>query len=116
VHYFDIYESHFERFRGKSPTILEIGVFGGGSLTMWKAYFGPGAKIVGVDINPACKIHEAEGNEIFIGSQDDPTLLNTILSKYPKIDIVLDDGSHKMQHMIATFEHMYPLQNQSTRQ
>lgn len=108
VHYFDIYESHFERFRGKSPTILEIGVFGGGSLAMWKAYFGPGAKIVGVDINPACKIHEAEGIEIFIGSQDDPALLNAILSKYPEIDIVLDDGSHMMHHMIATFEQLYP--------
>ena len=36
VHYFDIYEKHFERFRGKSPVVLEIGVSGGGSLAMWK--------------------------------------------------------------------------------
>ena len=36
-HYFDIYERHFERFRGKNPTMLEIGVFGGGSLAMWKS-------------------------------------------------------------------------------
>lgn len=107
VHYFEIYERHFERFRGKSPVMLEIGVFGGGSLLMWKEYFGPGAKIVGVDINPECKQHEADGIEIFIGSQDDPIILGAVLEKYPHIDIVLDDGSHVMEHMIASFEQLY---------
>jgi 23S rRNA U2552 (ribose-2'-O)-methylase RlmE/FtsJ len=107
VHYFDIYERHFARFRGTSPVMLEIGVQGGGSLAMWKEYFGPGCHIIGVDINPKCKVHEAEGIEVFIGSQDDPDVINEIFSKYPKVDIVLDDGSHIMQHMIASFELMY---------
>ena len=107
MHYFDIYERHFERFRGKSPVMLEIGVFGGGSLAMWKDYFGPGCKIVGVDINPECKIHECQDIEIFIGSQDDPSLLDRIKSKYRHIDIVLDDGSHIMQHMVSTFDLLF---------
>ncbi len=107
VHYFDIYERHFARFRGTSPVMLEIGVQGGGSLAMWKEYFGPGCHIIGVDINPKCKVHEAEGIEVFIGSQDDLDVINEIFSKYPKVDIVLDDGSHIMQHMIASFELMY---------
>ncbi len=107
LHYFDIYERHLARFRNTSPVMLEIGVMGGGSLAMWKEYFGPGARIIGVDINPACKMHENEDIEIFIGSQDDPTLINTIFSKYPRIDIVLDDGSHMMSHMIKSFELMY---------
>jgi hypothetical protein len=107
LHYFDIYERHFERFRGKSPVMLEIGVFGGGSLAMWKAYVGPGARIVGIDINPACKQHEAEGIEIFIGSQDDPATIAAVLEAYPQIDVVLDDGSHIMQHMIASFGMLY---------
>lgn len=107
VHYFDIYERHFARFRGTSPVMLEIGVQGGGSLAMWKEYFGPGCHIVGVDINPKCKAHEADGIEVFIGSQDDPDVINEIFSKYPKVDIVLDDGSHIMQHMIASFELIY---------
>ncbi len=51
-HYFDIYERHFSRFRGKNLVMLEIGVFGGGSLDMWKAYLGEEAKVIGVDINP----------------------------------------------------------------
>ena len=44
---------------------------------------------------------------MFIGSQDDPDLIARILQKYPDIDIVLDDGSHQMHHMIATFELLY---------
>lgn len=107
VHYLDIYDRHIGRFRGKAPVMLEIGVFGGGSLAMWKDYLGPGAKLIGIDINPACKAHEAEGIEIFIGSQDDPALLAAVLEKYPEIDIVLDDGSHRMDHLRATFDLLY---------
>jgi cephalosporin hydroxylase len=107
VHYFDIYERHLSRFRGKAPVMLEIGVMGGGSLAMWSEYFGAGSQIVGVDINPECKEHEAAGIEVFIGSQDDPALIDSILSKYPRVDIVLDDGSHEMKHMIDSFELLY---------
>ncbi len=107
VHYFDIYERHLDRFRGTSPVMIEIGVMGGGSLAMWKEYFGLGSRIVGVDINPECKVHQADGIDIFIGSQDDPDTIDAIFLKYPKIDIVLDDGSHIMQHMISSFELMY---------
>jgi len=109
IHYFDIYERHLSRFRNASPVMIEIGVMKGGSLAMWKEYLGANSHVIGIDINPECKKHEAEGIEIFIGSQDDPHLIDTIFSKYPKIDIVLDDGSHIMQHMISSFELIYPL-------
>ena len=74
---------------------------------MWKEYFGPGSKIIGVDINPKCKAHEGDEIEVFIGSQDDPSVIESIFAKYPEIDIVLDDGSHIMNHMISTFDLMY---------
>ena len=54
-HYFDIYHRHFSRFRGDSIVMIEIGIFNGGSLRMWKDYFGSNSTIVGVDINPGCK-------------------------------------------------------------
>lgn len=108
VHYFDIYERHLERFRNTSPVMVEIGVMGGGSLAMWKEYLGPGSKIIGIDINPDCKTHEADDIEVVIGSQDDPAIIDGIFARYPRIDIVLDDGSHRMPHMIASFELMYP--------
>ena len=113
VHYFDIYEKHFQRFIDKKPVVLEIGVFGGGSLEMWKNYFGNGSKIIGLDINPECKEHESEDIEIFIGSQDDPNILNQIKSKYPNIDILIDDGSHVMSHMKKTFSEMYNFINEN---
>lgn len=107
VHYFDIYVRHFERFRGRCPTMVEIGVGGGGSLEMWKAYLGEGAKLIGIDVNPNCKQFEADGIEIFVGGQEDTDLFSQILAKYGTIDIVLDDGSHVMSHMRATFDFLY---------
>lgn len=107
THYFDIYERHFERFRTKAPVMLEIGVMGGGSLAMWKEYFGDGAKIIGLDINPDCKKHEDKDIEIFIGSQRDQRTLQDIKTKYSHIDIIIDDGSHLSPDMIASFNHLY---------
>jgi hypothetical protein len=108
IHYFEIYEQHFERFRGTAPTVMEIGVRAGGSVEMWSEYFGKGTKMVGLDIDPTCKAHAREGIEVFIGSQDDPAIIDKIFDAHPKIDIVIDDGSHINQHMIASFEMIYP--------
>ncbi len=66
AHYFDIYDRHFARFRDKEIVILEIGVSQGGSLQMWKDYFGPKAKIYGIDVNPQCKQLEEDNIKIFI--------------------------------------------------
>jgi hypothetical protein len=111
IHYFDIYEKYFARFRNKSPVMVEIGVAGGGSLQMWKDYFGPGCKIIGVDVKPKCKEYEEQDIEVFIGSQDDPKVWERVLSKYPAVDIILDDGSHVMNHMINTFNTLYEVIN-----
>jgi len=50
-HYFDIYSRYFERYRDRPITMLEIGVFRGGSLRMWKKYFHPDSTIVGIDVD-----------------------------------------------------------------
>ena len=107
IHYFDIYERHLARFRGTSPVMVEIGVKTGGSLGMWREYLGPGSRVVGIDIDPSCKAHEADGIDVVIGSQDDPAVIDAVLAAHPRIDIVLDDGSHMMRHMIATFRLLY---------
>ncbi len=107
IHYFDIYERHFARFRGREITILEIGVAHGGSLQMWKEYFGPKAKIYGLDINPKCKEFEEENIKIFTGSQSDRKLLREIKSSIPPIDILIDDGGHMMNQQIVTFEELF---------
>lgn len=107
VHYFEIYDRHFSKYRGKEIVILEIGVFQGGSLQMWKDYFGDKVKIYGVDIDPRCKEFEEENIEIFIGSQSDRKFLRDLKSRIPDIDIFIDDGGHTMNQQIVTFEEMF---------
>lgn len=107
THYFEVYEKHFARYRNKELTILEIGVFQGGSLQLWKSYFGPRAKIYGIDINPACKQLEEENISIFIGSQSDRQFLKDVKNKIPPVDILIDDGGHTMLQQIITFEELF---------
>ena len=63
-HYFEIYDRHFARFRGRPVNIVEFGVSQGGSLQMWRHYFGAGASVFGVDINPNCKRFEEPARDI----------------------------------------------------
>ena len=105
-HYLEIYDKYMSKFRGEEITLLEIGVENGGSLEMWKEYFGPKVKIYGVDINPNCKMYEEEQIEIFIGSQEDEKFLESLKTKIPKLDIIIDDGGHTMRQQIVTYEQM----------
>ena len=103
-HYFHIYDRHFDRWRGKSPRVLEIGVDHGGSLQLWKHYFGDGARIVGLDIDPGCAMYAESQIEIHIGNQADVTLLKSL----GQFDVVIDDGSHQLQDQLASFEALWP--------
>jgi hypothetical protein len=107
IHYFDIYDRHFRDFRDKEPVILEIGVFQGGSLQMWKNYFGRNAKIYGLDINPQCKQFEEENITVLTGSQSDRDFLRQIKEQIPPIDILIDDGGHTMNQQIVTLEELF---------
>lgn len=109
IHYFDIYEKHFRNYVDKEMLMIEIGVFNGGSLQMWKNYFGNKCKIVGIDIDPNCKQHESVENNIFveIGNQSDINFLDSVIKKYGKPDIILDDGSHVMSDLIKSFNFLY---------
>lgn len=104
-HYFDIYDRYFSRYRNRPVRMLEIGVYRGGSLRMWKKYFHPDSTIVGVDIDPSCAAHEIADSNVFvrIGSQADPKFLAAVNGEFGPFDIILDDGSHKTHHQIASF-------------
>ena len=110
LHYFDAYDRFFSKYRGKDITILEIGVFKGGSLQMWKNYFktsGNKVQIYGIDIDPNCKRLEEENIKIFIGSQEDREFLRKVKEEIGKVDILIDDGGHTMNQQIVTFEEMF---------
>ena len=107
-HYLPVYERYFRDFVCKPLTFLEIGCWKGGSLQIWKRYFGPQATIIGIDINPDCKAFEEDQVHIRIGGQQDTQFLQSILDEFGVPDIILDDGSHVMSHVNATFEFLYP--------
>jgi hypothetical protein len=102
--YFPVYDKLFGPWRGKPVTFMEVGVLNGGSLFMWREFFGPEARIIGLDLNPAAKKWEAEGFEIFIGSQSDPEFWKSVMAEVGNIDLILDDGGHSFEQQIVTVE------------
>ncbi len=108
LHYFDVYDRHFSRFRGRPVTVVEFGVQFGGSMQMWQDYFGPEARFVGVDIDPRCRSWEDAQTTIMIGDQADREFLRTVGDAAGTIDILIEDGGHRPAQQIATFEELYP--------
>jgi hypothetical protein len=105
-HYFESYERHFARFRGQQVHVLEIGIHSGGSLEMWKDFFGPASKIYGVDIDPRCKAYESDSARVFIGNQGD--FWRRFRQEVPALDIVIDDGGHIPEQQIVSLEELLP--------
>ena len=106
--YFDIYDAHFSRFRDTKVNILEIGIDGGGSLQMWKWYFGQKAKIFGIDIDKE-KLFDEVKIKTFQCDVANRDQLKEVIGAMPTLDIVIDDGGHTMEQQIAAFEVIYPV-------
>ncbi|MBW4630839.1 MAG: class I SAM-dependent methyltransferase [Iphinoe sp. HA4291-MV1] len=107
------YQQHFAPLRTKKLKILEIGVggyddplSGGDSLRMWKTYF-PNSMIYGIDIVDK-KALESDRIKIFQDSQDDENFLEKVVAETGKLDIIIDDGSHQNEHVIKTFQILFP--------
>ena len=107
LHYFDIYEENFSKFKKKKITILEIGIAKGGSLRMWKNYFSSDSTIVGIDINPDCKKFEKDNIKTYIGNQTDVNFLSSVIKDIGKPDIIIDDGGHTSNQQIISFNYLF---------
>ena len=100
--YFDIYENLFKKFLKKKITIVEVGIGDGGSLFMWRDFFGKKAKIIGIELNPEAKKLEKKGFKIFIGDQSHSSFWKSLYKQIGKIDILIDDGGHTNLQQITT--------------
>jgi predicted O-methyltransferase YrrM len=100
------YEKYLQFKRESALKILEIGVFNGSSLRMWKDYY-PQSQIIGIDIDSYCKQYDEDRITIEIGSQIDLEFLKHIMDKYGPFDMILDDGSHMNSDVIYSFEHLF---------
>lgn len=110
-HYIPIYDRYLSRWRNRPFRFLEIGVSKGGSLDLWRKYFGPEAVIFGIDINRNCAALNGISGQVRIGSQDDPAFLSAVVEEMGGVDVVLDDGSHTMPHVRKSFEVLFPKLN-----
>lgn len=108
VHYLPVYDQFLTPYRDTDVHLLEIGVNKGGSLQLWRQYLGREAVIYGIDVNPACAERVSEPNQVRIGSQADPKFLDSVLEEMGRIDIVFDDGSHRVSHQEASLRHLFP--------
>lgn len=106
-HYIPIYDRYFSKYRDKNIRFLEIGVSQGGSLKMWRKYFGEHAIIYGVDINPDCLKFDGIDAKVRIGSQTDKQFLESVIREMGGIDVILDDGSHQMRHISKSFSFLF---------
>lgn len=108
TNYFDIYDSILEKYLGKEITFVEIGILDGGSLFMWRDFFGERARIIGVDLNPEAIKWREYGFEIFIGDQSDPDFWYQFFQAVGDVDVLLDDGGHRNNQQIVTLECALP--------
>jgi hypothetical protein len=107
-HYFPIYHRHLAKFIGHEVHVAEIGIYSGGSLPMWRGYFGHACRVYGIDIAPECKVHEQDGIEVFIGDQSDPAFWEDFRQRAPRLDVVIDDGGHEAHQQITTLRCLLP--------
>lgn len=114
-HYYTAhYDSCFAPLRDRPLHLLEIGIggydnpaAGGASLRMWKEYF-RSAQIYGLDWYAKPGVAE-DRIKTYQGSQTDPVAMARILAETPDqaFDIIIDDGSHRSEHVITTFLMMF---------
>lgn len=115
-HYFDAYSVELSPLAAQSrqglcdqpPGILEIGTWRGGSLELWREFFGPDAVVFGVDIDPGSAQFNGKHAQVRIGSQTDPGFMNSVVDEMGKLNVVIDDGSHRSQDIALTLEILWP--------
>lgn len=112
--YTEHYERHLARYRDSRIRLLEIGVGGfedpcrgGESLRMWKHYF-PRGLIHGLDLYDKTPLEEPR-IRTFVGDQSDRAFLAELAARIGPLDVVVDDGSHVSDHVVASFQALFPL-------
>ena len=108
THYFDAYQRHLAKFVGSPVNVVEVGVYAGGSLQMWRSYLGEESHVYGIDIQPACRVYATEGISVFIGDQADRSFWSGFRGEVPDVDVVIDDGGHTAEQQMVTLEEMLP--------
>lgn len=103
--YLDVYDELLAPWRERPVRVLEIGVFNGGSLELWRQFFPQAQLIVGCDINPACADLRFDDDRIrvVVGDATRPDTRREVLALSPEFDLIIDDGSHTSGDIVRAF-------------
>jgi hypothetical protein len=106
--YLNHYVRHFKHISQQHIKLLELGVFHGGSLLLWRDYFQHG-KIVGLDLNHVDIDDSTERISVYQGDQRDLQLLDRIAAECAPngFDIIIDDASHIAELTKISFCHLF---------
>jgi hypothetical protein len=107
--YLEVYDLLFYLKKNDPLTLLEIGVQRGDSLRLWADYF-INANILGIDIHDHKNIFENPRiTEIIKDIKE--TNINEL--PYFNFDIIIDDGSHRVEDQLIFIEKFYPILNKN---
>ncbi|HYP52313.1 MAG TPA: hypothetical protein VEQ42_02170 [Pyrinomonadaceae bacterium] len=102
------YEEYFRPFVGRDVRLLELGVYRGGSLLLWRDYFERGI-VAGLDVNHV-EVEDPSGRvRVYQGMQQDTRLLDRIARECAPegFDIIIDDCSHVGELTRISFWHLF---------
>lgn len=101
--YTEIYQDYLDKYIGKRPKILEIGVLTGASVKMFNDFYGGDCEIWTVDIDYSVCSYKADNVHRYTVNQNSLDDWKRFFSEAPeKFDIILDDGSHQPEHQVHT--------------
>lgn len=109
------YEKILEKYKNLKPVIVEIGVndtrFPGGCLKFWDIIFDQ-MEYYGFDIADCSHLtYNTDKIKIFRGDQNNKNNLLEFVYKFnlpDRVDFIIDDGSHYSEHILTSFETLYP--------
>ena len=109
--YLAYYDPFLVQWVDKKITLLELGIFKGESIALWRDYF-PNGNIVGIDKNLSrlTRNHDlGERIHLFQGKQDDASFLTRVARQTAPdgYDIIIDDASHDAEPTKISFWHLF---------
>jgi hypothetical protein len=85
----------------------------GASLRMWRDYF-PTAVVWGLDNDPSAMVTDIRIQSMLCDQGSEESLLNAAAKMGGKFDLIIDDGSHQLEHQILTAKTLIPALLSST--
>jgi O-antigen biosynthesis protein len=103
------YDRIFGEFSERPVRLLEFGVQNGGSLEIWCKFFPNAERVIGCDIDPNCArlLYDDPRIRLVVADANTDPAEQQISAYSSSLDIIIDDGSHRSEEIIATFSRYF---------